>query len=1011
MIKYIRLIISIIIIVFVSSLFAEFTQSYIDSLQQNLKLAKKSDKLKILTQMTRYFMDVDPQQCIEYGTEALYITRKNEDNTKSFQILSIMGVAYEYLGSYRKAVSLHEEALGYANKTEEPEDIASCYINLANANQNIRKQDISLEYNLMALKIYRETQFDQGIAKALNNIGNVYLYMDDHKKALGYYLQSIEYKNTIDDDFSLATSLHNLALVYQALDDYNNAMIYFDQALELMHKTRDTYSIGVCYSNIAELQFTLNKFTESTIYAHKALEIFEQLGNKDGIALMQNKLAETQISQNDFNNVVDMILKSLDSAKEMNNNNLIADNYRILSEYYEKTEKTENALLFYKKYKALNDSISGEETRSKIAELNIQYETDQRIKEIELLKKDSENKDKIRNYLIYAVVLGIMVMMFLLNLYFEKLKDAKTRQEISEKLQESEIRFRNLTENLKSAVFTFEVTGLFTYVNPATSVISGYTESELLKMKFYDIIHPIHKDTASQRGFSRLQGEDIESTQELKIITKQGDIKWLQVSSDRIVINNQILVLASATDVTESKINSKEKEKSEAKLRALFAAIKDVILVLDRTGKYLDIAPTNDELLYQPAQDLLGKYISNIFEKDMTEYFLEKIDESLQSNETISVEYSLKIKDHLYWFEGRISPMTENSVVMVVRDITEKTLATGNLIESENKYRNLVESIEEGMVITDKEMNFVFANKAAARLYRYSIEELMNMNVKDVIQPEEYDVIIEQNKIRSEGQSSSYENWNIRKDGTKRLIKVSASPMLKDGKFAGTIALFSDITEIRAAAEKIKSSLKEKEVMLQEIYHRVKNNMQVISSMLKLQSSHINKENALEVFINTQNRVKSMSLIHEKLYRSEDLSNVDFNDYLKSLLKQLFMSYAPLARNIKYHIDCTNVYLNIGTAIPCGLIVNEIVTNSIKHAFPDGIEGNIYLSMNKTDDEKYSLSISNDGIDLPADYSLENSTSFGLQLVEILRHQLKADFILNRDIGAKFTFTFKEQKK
>ena len=1011
MIKYIRLIISLIIIVFAASLLAEFNQSYIDSLQQNLKIAKRSDKLKILTQMSRYFLDVDPKQSIEYGTRALAIAQKNEDNMKGFQILSIMGVAYEYLGSYRKAVSLHEEALDYANKTKDPENIASCYINLANANQNIGKHDISLDLNLKALKIYRETQFDEGIAKALNNIGNVYLYTGDNQKALGYYLQSIDYKKNIDDDFSLATSLHNLALVYQALDDYNNAMEYFDQALILMHKTNDTYSIGICYSNIAELQFIAKKYSESTKYANKALGIFEQLGNKDGIASMQNKLAETQIAQNNFGDVLDLILKSLDSAKELKNNDLIADNYRLLSEYYEKTGKIENALLFYKKHKALNDSIYSEETNRKIAELNIQYETDQRIKEIELLKKDSENKDKIRNYLIYAVVLGIMVMMFLLNLYFEKLKDAKARQEISEKLQESEIRFRNLTENLKSAVFTFEVTGLFTYVNPATSVISGYTESELLKMKFYDIIHPVHKDMVSQRGFSRLQGEDVESTYELKIITKQGDIRWIQVSSSRIVINNQILVLGSAVDMTESKLTSKKKEESEAKLRALFAAIKDVILVLDRTGKYLDIAPTNDELLYKPAQVLLGNYISNIFEKDMTEYFLEKIDECLQSNETISVEYSLKIKDRLYWFEGRISPMTENSVVMVVRDITDRTKATKKLIESENKYRNLVESIEEGMIITDKEMNFVFANKAAARLYGYSIEELMNMNVKDIVHPDEYDVIIEQNKIRSEGKSSYYDNWNIRKDGTKRLLKVSASPMLKDGEFAGTIALFSDITEIKAAEEKIKASLKEKEVMLQEIYHRVKNNMQVISSMLKLQSTHITMDNALDVFINTQNRVKSMSLIHEKLYRSENLSHVDFNDYLKSLMKQLFISYTPLARNLAYHIDCSNVFLNIGTAIPCGLIVNEIVTNSIKHAFPGTKEGNIYISMHKNEAGKYTLTLSNDGINLPADYSLENSTSFGLQLVEILRHQLKADFIMDGDNGAKFTFIFEELKK
>ncbi|RLC58197.1 MAG: hypothetical protein DRH89_01675 [Candidatus Cloacimonadota bacterium] len=997
----------IILLILLIAIHSFITATIIDSLNAALE-EPDVNKGDIYIQLAEEYWNVNPDKSIEYATRALKYTETFEDEVK---YINQLGIAYEYSGKYQKALNEYEKALKIAESNSYRNGIGLTLHNMAIAKLQLADYENALDFALRALNIFEEEDEDDYLTSTLNSLGNIYLQMDDTDQALHYYEMVYTIELEKGNEPEIAIILHNIALVHLERGEFDKALDNLECSLKSMEKSNDKFGMAFCYNNLSNIYISQDDFEKANEYNFKALEIFEEIDNLEGIANTCNLIGSIFLLMDQYKQAFDQFDRSLKLSKEMSLNDLISDNYQSLSNYYAAIGDYKQAFNYLELFTAKHDSIYSETTRKTIAELQTKYEIEKRNKEIELLKKDAENKDKIRNYLIYVVVLGIMVTMFLLNLYFEKLKDAKARQEISEKLQESEIRFRNLTENLKSAVFTFDVSGLFTYVNPATSKISGYTESELLKMKFYDIIHPVYKDMVSQRGFSRLQGEDIESTYELKIITKQGDIRWIQISSDRIVINNQILVLGSAIDITESKITSEKKEESEAKLRALFAAIKDVILVLDRTGKYLDIAPTNDELLYKPAQVLLGNYISNIFDKDMTEYFLEKIDECLQSNETISVEYSLNIKDHLYWFDGRISPMTENTVVMVVRDITDRTNATKKLIESENKYRNLVESIEEGMIITDKEMNFVFANKAAARLYGYSIEELMNMNVMDVILPEESDVIIEQNKIRSEGKSSHYENWNIRKDGTKILLKVSASPMLKEGEFAGTISLFSDITEIKAAEEKIKASLKEKDVMLQEIYHRVKNNMQVISSMLKLQSSHINKDNALEIFVNTQNRVKSMSLIHEKLYRSENLSHVDFNGYLKSLMKQLFISYTPLARNLAYHIDCSNVFLNIGTAIPCGLIVNEIVTNSIKHAFPDAKEGNIFISMHKNEAGTYSLVLSNDGINLPADYDLENSTSFGLQLVEILRHQLKADFNMNGDNGAKFTFTFKELKK
>ena len=216
-----------------------------------------------------------------------------------------------------------------------------------------------------------------------------------------------------------------------------------------------------------------------------------------------------------------------------------------------------------------------------------------------------------------------------------------------------------------------------------------------------------------------------------------------------------------------------------------------------------------------------------------------------------------------------------------------------------------------------------------------------------------------------------------------------------------------DITERKFADEQIKASLKEKEVLLREIHHRVKNNMQIISSLLSHQMENITDKNINEIFIDSQNRIISMSLVHEKLYQSRDLRNIDFGEYINDLGASLFQSYNIHSGNIKLNIHVENIYLDIDIAIPIGLIINELITNSLKYAFPKGINGEITIIF-RSRGEILELVVSDNGIGLPKDLDFRKTRSLGLHLVTILtENQLHGKIDMNGNKGTEFKIEFK----
>lgn len=332
------------------------------------------------------------------------------------------------------------------------------------------------------------------------------------------------------------------------------------------------------------------------------------------------------------------------------------------------------------------------------------------------------------------------------------------------------------------------------------------------------------------------------------------------------------------------------------------------------------------------------------------------------------------------------------------------------LDESEERYRRLVEHSPDGIIVHNLH-ELIFANTAAAKILgATNPEELLGKPIYDIIHPDYRETVKERLGMEEEGKAAPLiEEKFLRLDGTPVDVEVMAIPCIYRGNLE-VHSVVRDITERKKAEEQIKASLKEKEVLLREIHHRVKNNMQIIASLLRLQSGYIKEEKYREMLDECQNRITSMALVHEKLYQSKDFSKINFKDYIRDILNGVFQSYYTGVDNISLSTNVEDVSLGIDSAIPCGLIINELVTNSLKHAFPDGRKGKIIVVLRKIDNE-FELIVSDNGVGIPENADFRKTDSLGLHLVSILaEEQLQGEINLDRSKGTEFKIKFRGVK-
>jgi PAS domain S-box-containing protein len=439
-----------------------------------------------------------------------------------------------------------------------------------------------------------------------------------------------------------------------------------------------------------------------------------------------------------------------------------------------------------------------------------------------------------------------------------------------------------------------------------------------------------------------------------------------------------------------------------------------MIVATDKENKITEFNPAAETTFGYDRKDIIGKDIKSLFsdEAEMGEVL-----ENIQKHGSFASEIVNKKRNNslfITYLSSSILRDEDGNVVGsmgVSRDITAIKKAEEELKLSEERHRAIYDQAYIGIARIAKIGRFLLVNERLCEMLGYSAEEMYRQTFYDITLPIEVEEsLIDWDALLSgKVENFSKEQTYLHKNGDQVSTNVTVS-LVRDtnGNPNYYVAVFEEITERKAQESALKESLAEKEILLKEVHHRVKNNMQVITSILNLQSAYITDEAALQMLKESQERIKSMSLVHESLYQSKFLSEVNFSEYVTNICKNLYHSYLRPQGGISLDFDLDDLYLNLDTSIPCGLILNELMSNAMKYAFIGREEGEIKVGM-KINQDRLVMTVTDDGVGLPIGFVVEESDSLGLQLVSTLVMQIGGDLSIQKRNPTRFTIDFKEQ--
>jgi PAS domain S-box-containing protein len=475
--------------------------------------------------------------------------------------------------------------------------------------------------------------------------------------------------------------------------------------------------------------------------------------------------------------------------------------------------------------------------------------------------------------------------------------------------------------------------------------------------------------------------------------------------------------LAKANADLQAQINERNRaeeafRESQEQFRATFEQAAVGIAHVGTQGHWLRVNQKLCDIVGYSRQELLDRTSHDLTHPDDLETDLHQLRQFLGGElKTYGMEkrYIHRSGSHL-WVNLTMSLVSGSSgapkyFIYVVEDITERKrsdLALSHLAA-------IVESSGDAITGTTLDGTILSWNSGAEQIYGYSAYEVKGCSISILVPP---DLPRAEAEIREKiafGEKVYYETEQIRKDRHRIHVSLSLSPINDGaGQVIGASRIARDITQRKRAEAQLTASLKEKEVLLKEIHHRVKNNLQIISSLLNLQSHYIEDPRALEMFRESQDRLKSMALIHEMLYQSKEIAKIEFNEYVRNLLSMVYRSHRPTSKAIKLDVQVDPVFLSMDIAVPVSLILNEMVSNSLKHAFKERNAGLVEIRFKKEENGRFLLVVSDDGVGLPRDFSLESTPSLGLRLVKILTAQLRGNLTFRSQVGTELRVDFGE---
>ena len=594
------------------------------------------------------------------------------------------------------------------------------------------------------------------------------------------------------------------------------------------------------------------------------------------------------------------------------------------------------------------------------------------------------------------------------------ISDDITQDQIREKvLEESEEKFHTLAENIPGTVFIYEMcsdgkTRIMHYVGPGFRKMVGEEFAKEINYDattFFDFVHPDDFD-----GLQKAAKEALENNEplnyEYRMKSNNGNIIWVRsICRGTILENGNTLWQGVLTDVGDRKIAEERIRKSEELYHDLFENANDIIWMSDYDGKFTNMNRQFREILGYKKENLLGKSIHGIVNEKDKKKSKQNYAKALEGE---TVEYELLIntqskKQKVLWINLR--PIYENDEITGVqcfgRDISDRKNAE-NLLKKNEAFSNaLFEYNPVETIVVDKDCKIVRYNNAIEE-HRTRTPHIGYVMYKDYASKNKRDmfkILVDciKNNERKVIPDSIYREGET----SEKHFHITITPFPE-----GAIITSRDITRQVHAEELLKKEIEQKELLIKEINHRVKNNFALVCSLLSIQQQNIEDEEIREIFEEAQNRIQSIALVHKQLYGSEDLAHIDFFTYITSLIRHLIGGYKYKTDNISIDLDIKEVALDIAKAIPCGLIINELIANAFKHGFKNRENGKIAVKMQYLKDDKIKLTIANDGNPFPDGIDFRNTQTLGLQLVTGLVGQIGGTIELDNSKGTKFIITF-----
>ncbi|MCH8495862.1 MAG: PAS domain S-box protein, partial [Balneolales bacterium] len=595
--------------------------------------------------------------------------------------------------------------------------------------------------------------------------------------------------------------------------------------------------------------------------------------------------------------------------------------------------------------------------------------------------------------------------------------------------------------------------------------IYGFTEAELLSHGALEFIHPDDHEIVL-KDINKPAGDYNKThTVRWRRFHKNGHYVWLETKSKYVLDEHKkpIEIVCATRNITDVKRAEDALEISENRFKILVQNSTDIFSIIDSQGQLLYINPAFYKITGYTESDVINKSLFNFLHPEDVQLVRDYFKEELENPDISQLyTYRFRIADGNYrYFETRgsskLDDTTVQSFVLSTRDITDR-LESQELIAFQDKnIKSLSEStigylnlsvdddhfsyignqltnlLPNAMIITNEyssDMNKLICrniigldriNKVLARYsnqiaegshFQPTDEALDSLKQAKLIQVEGglYQLLFRTYPKRIcnyveeaagiEGIYSMGLAWNNRLYGNVVIIVFDETPSINKEVVETFISVASVALQRKRTEDLVIRSLREKEVMLKEIHHRVKNNLQIVSSLLELQALQINDPNTKLLFEDSQSRVRSMALVHERIYKSQDLANINYREYLEELVQYLFESFQ--SDKVKLKITADNVMMSIDAAVPLGIIINELVTNSLKYAFPNGRAGTISVGLSRIDD-RITLIIEDNGIGLPKHIRVGKHPTLGLELVNALTLQLNASIETDTSNGTKYT--------